>query len=800
MSDPGRVSATALGIWMTQGGVAANGMRYAPSHEAKGWGSPGCPVLPRAVRALLAETELPLDLPPSWFSTGEDVHERGEYSLGNPGVKRRLADLVYDLDFPHHMVAIPPGIPLGYLEQLPLPPQTINAIRRVFSNQGRDDCLPQPMMAREFLRIRRAGPITLVRLICVLESAERGWADMEPALEDGMTEKTDPHPFQDAVSKSAGETISRIVSAVANLNALDEHTRNNALRALASLGSFAEWALAETGTNTIEEAIRHVLAVTPHSHRPSIWHAVGNISLSDIVLSPVHPYKAIQQWVDSLPERARVVFLRRIVPRQSITLDAVGTELGVTRERIRQIEAQLYDALQCFQYKSSEGRFVGWRIDSLRHAVGAAAPGQYVEHLLAAPPHTQDFRGVLISSAGLRMTRDDWLVRSDIGADDPVMQIDDLADDFGWIDEERAADLLSAWGLHPRHHTAWLLRHRSIRCFNGRLVVWGSSTVDRMAFALASLNRPATIDEMRIHVNEQVTRNTVLNALSEHPQIQRINQTQYALHAWGLPEYFGIAHNMSIIIEEHGGSISAHDLVRLMHECFGVQETSIHLTLTAPMFISENSMVRLRNASDSPYLGHPNALHRQRGAFPIPNRASVALILPVDADMLRGASRAVSQSVIGLLGLPLNEPLTFRLTKPSAASEVRLMLQDSQANGRPYTSSLRLLTEALDAHLGQMLTLRLSRDDMSGLAWVTDVGDMQPSWELVGRLLGQAGSVNMQWLAASLNCAESAVKTILQKRGDDAVLDAIPPADSSPELEVALAQLADVISATRELK
>jgi RNA polymerase nonessential primary-like sigma factor len=62
-------------------------------------------------------------------------------------------------------------------------------------------------------------------------------------------------------------------------------------------------------------------------------------------------YTHLSEWLDSLKERERKVVVHRfgLLDEEEMTLDALGTELGVTRERVRQIQmgalSHLHDIL-----------------------------------------------------------------------------------------------------------------------------------------------------------------------------------------------------------------------------------------------------------------------------------------------------------------------------------------------------------------------------------------------------------------------------------------------------------------------
>ncbi len=63
-------------------------------------------------------------------------------------------------------------------------------------------------------------------------------------------------------------------------------------------------------------------------------------------------YTHLSEWLDSLKERERTVVVHRfgLLDEEEMTLDALGAELGVTRERVRQIQmgalSHLHDILQ----------------------------------------------------------------------------------------------------------------------------------------------------------------------------------------------------------------------------------------------------------------------------------------------------------------------------------------------------------------------------------------------------------------------------------------------------------------------
>ena len=184
-----------------------------------------------------------------------------------------------------------------------------------------------------------------------------------------------------------------------------------------------------------------------------------------------------------------------------------------------------------------------------------AAPVHTVEHLLTSPPGCNDHRGVLLGMAGPYDRDHDWLTLRSAQSDDPTSAILAQVDEVGRIDREFATSQLTEWGLDVSLHERWLTRDGSVRLFNGQLIRWGASISDRLAFALADMGRPATVDEMVTHIGENRSRNSINNALADDPRLVRVSRTHWALASWGLTEYSGIAESMRDLIEESGGSI-----------------------------------------------------------------------------------------------------------------------------------------------------------------------------------------------------------------------------------------------------
>ena len=201
-----------------------------------------------------------------------------------------------------------------------------------------------------------------------------------------------------------------------------------------------------------------------------------------------------------------------------VTLEELGAEFGVSRERIRQIEVKVRRSLDKF-LMTDEALPVRWRASTVRRTLSVAAPSHTAEHLMAPPPECKDHRGVLLAMAGPYDSDHAWLILRSARSDDPTFAILAQVDDVGRIDREFATLELTDWGLDASLHERWLTRNSAVRVFNGQLVLWGASIPDRLAFALSDMDRPATVDEMVAHIGEYRSRNSINNALADDPRL-----------------------------------------------------------------------------------------------------------------------------------------------------------------------------------------------------------------------------------------------------------------------------------------
>ena len=574
--------------------------------------------------------------------------------------------------------------------------------------------------------------------------------------------------------------------------AVDSSLRTTAVESVDPLGrmagqlqKFAAWAQSESDSATLGEALAFVL-----QHPPPIqeWQVLQKTDLAELAAPPEHPYRTVERWANQLSERSRFLFQARIAKaRPEHTLEDLGSLFNISRERARQLILQVQRELDQF-LAGSDAEPLHWRASTIRRKIGVAIPTQMAENLLKAPRHTNDYRWILLNLAGPYVSEGNWLILESAQTSDPTGIIMDQADEVGRINQESAGHQLTAWGLRENLHVRWLTRKGPIRWFNDQLVIWGTSIPDRMAFALADLNRPATIEELAQYIGEHTTRNSIANALANDQKIVRVDQRNWGLAAWNQPVYTSIPHSIGNLLEEQGTPMSINRVARDMANKFNIREATTRAYLAAPMFIVEDGKVRLRNHRNEPFQSNPALVRETPGVFQLGPRR-VAKIITVTDDSHRGSGTNLTHAAGAILELQINEELTFSTIH---GETIRVTFPETSLMG-PLLGSVRAIVQRLSAESGDILTLIFDAGQKSVEARLTDSGTIQPSWDTISWLTGILHPVDLNHLATTLHCKKEEVQAVLRSRGDDSVIKALPNREITPSLQEALEDLTDHI-------
>ena len=355
-----------------------------------------------------------------------------------------------------------------------------------------------------------------------------------------------------------------------------------------------------------------------------------------------------------LDSRQRLILERRTLSGDPATLQELADELGVTRERVRQIQVKLEGRLAEL-ILLPRFRVLQWRGSTLSSALGVMAPvdsdptSAVIDRAVrgASVESLPMLKALMFRLAGGYEERDGWLVRENEQAIDDA-GLARLADENGLLPITTVYDWLSERGLVPEFHDLWIELCGRFRRSGDILAVWTGSVVDKCVALLAVRGTPADVPMLVDEVGEGHGVNSTRNRFFEDERLIRVSRSEWASRQWGSEEYTGIADEIGQRIEEHGGQARLSELVEELVAVFGVRDTSVRVYAEAPMFVIEDGWVRLRR-DDEPYLVE-DPLSGCQGVYRS-SESTISMVLPVDNQMLRGSGRTLPSAVAVALGV-----------------------------------------------------------------------------------------------------------------------------------------------------
>lgn len=503
--------------------------------------------------------------------------------------------------------------------------------------------------------------------------------------------------------------------------------RDEAIEALALLGA---WAASKRADTTLADAM--AAALEDGAGIPPVVLEVLSATPADLFSESTHrlhfdPDAAADHLLDGFDDRQLAVLRRALAlrPGDVMTLEQLGQEHGVTRERIRQVEVATMRKLEERVRLPSVRAFVE-RACELGEQVGRVVP------VAALPPElhpdSDSLRDELYAwQAGPYRLEAGWLVHADVPRPlerwvasliEPVVR-DEI------VDLDAVTDLLLAEGVRAEHHGALLAMSDGIRTFDDAITRWQGSVADKAAIVLRLAGTPMSPETLVDAIGEGHTVGSLLNAMKLSDEIVRTGKASYGLAAWGAETYDGLVPAMVKAIEDAGG---VADLARLradLAERFDVSPNSPFLLAhTSPRFIVDEGRVRLRGP-DEPYV--------PTGSLELTARCYVidgawAWMTSVNHDVLRGSGFNIPESFAVHLGLQPGD-------KGSMATADR-PIGVAWGNQSPYIGSLRRVVEQLDGSEGDLLFVRRATPTLLDFRLVrsADVTASDPVSELLLRV------------------------------------------------------------------
>ena len=565
---------------------------FSPATAGHPWGVAPTPLVPlayrqrhggrRAAQALRAAAGRP-DLMLHDLDAG--FWEEAPWTAAPPKAFKSLRWQLAQLPVPHEVDVLAAGTRVEQLLALPLGTRAGNLARIVSRAEVYGGQLRRTLSAADLLAYRNAGVMALLELLAVVEGSHGGHPPPAPADVNSASPEQEEQPRDEVVSLPqpladrdgfdglVPERVDKVVPMPEPLQAL-----------LAAAAEFQ-------GARTLDDALQADLRSL--AEKTGLATELRLVELDSVGLAGNEGHTArllqrIETLQAELTPKAKWILKRRLFRRQPATLARLGEELGVTRERVRQIEQKLKRRIE-----TQFGRPLQIVAGAVAERLAPISRPVDLDRQLGDVFEGCDHTAVPVAR---RMLRNRLGYRAkgalDLNAD-AVQAVHvlrssarELPDDAGLLDEEALRSLLPdpSWTKH------WdlLVEACGFHRIDGLLGLRNTKKA-RVKAAVLNIGRIASREELAARCG--LPRQRTVSYLSALPSVARADRTRWGLTEWIDDVYEGVANEILQRIDEDGGATRVERVLEELPRLFGASETTVRAYLAVPQFEVRNGRV-----------------------------------------------------------------------------------------------------------------------------------------------------------------------------------------------------------------
>lgn len=277
------------------------------------------------------------------------------------------------------------------------------------------------------------------------------------------------------------------------------------------------------------------------------------------------------------------------------TLDQLGKELGVTRERIRQIQDKVLTKLQ----HDIETGELGAASQAVRMCIGDITP---LEDLLCEIPALSENVPTVDLPAWFVLDRiddeyeieDGWCAVPTIQAaqESTKTQIEDVSNKYGVIELDQVLSLVHTQPEYSIDHVSDWLSYCGFEVRGSVAFTRLKSLQDYAASILSQKGTPLTAEQILADIPNRDNLRSLRNQLASDHRFVRSGKDTWALKEWGTGSYQSIRAAIAEELEQNGGSAELSLVVAKISEKFAVRPQSVYQYSAEPPFETHNGRVR----------------------------------------------------------------------------------------------------------------------------------------------------------------------------------------------------------------
>lgn len=376
--------------------------------------------------------------------------------------------------------------------------------------------------------------------------------------------------------------------------------------------------------------------------------------------------RSFDHALNQLDPRAVQILRDRLFADELLTLDELGRQHGVTRERIRQIEGKARGAM--LSIISQDGPLAAIA-ETARTLIGTI---RALDDLLNLLPALGDKVECVDQPAWRVLDRLDdayeiesgWCVVPTLTAAQEMTQtqLQEKADQYGVVRIENLSLVESSDATQRTEQTAAWLAHCGYVIDGDFVLTRTQSVADYGAAVLSLAGTPLSAQELVDRFAFERTAGSLRNAISLDDRFERVDRQRWALREWGMEAYAGIRSLIREQVAGNGGRIGLDQLIEHLTGLYSVSASSVVAYASSPPFEQRDGVVTLagsgRQARKTP--------QKTRRLFRRPN--GWAYRVRITKDHLRGSGSVAPMAIASILDLQFGQ--TRHLESPLGAQAV----------------------------------------------------------------------------------------------------------------------------------
>ena len=390
------------------------------------------------------------------------------------------------------------------------------------------------------------------------------------------------------------------------------------------------------------------------------WAQLQELRADDVLAADApSPAAVLDELLSREDPRNVEILRRRLFADYPETLDVIGQDLDVTRERVRQLVVNSTARLQSEVTGEHEG--LAELGAALRQQVGVVSS---LDRVLAVYPSLSDNVSAVGKPAWRIIDRldesfeiaDGWAAVPSLNEAERRTRelVRENSDELGTASVSSVA---SALGIDLAERTAefhqWL-SFLDLPCFQERIVTQANSIPDWAVVVLAHEGKPLSATEIAERMPISRSEASIRNALATDVRIVRVDRRSFGLALWGLETYSGIRELIGRYLDSNGGSADLEDLVSDLTDKFDVAENSVRAYASSFPYELREGRVSRQDPDAPPKEGNLGAARR---CYATPQ--GVAFRFEVTSEHWRGSGSVIPTDLARCIGLKEGDSITL---------------------------------------------------------------------------------------------------------------------------------------------